>query len=65
MPGITNDALGEHRPNRGLATPGSLLQTIKLWYILPALLYSPDGPIKRRQTLAMMESGDLVLLPWL
>ena len=64
--GILNHAMGEHRPNRESATPNSLLRTIELWYIMPALLHSPDGRIKRRERFALVESGDIVLLlPWL
>ena len=64
--GILNHAMGEHRPNWDSATPNSLLRAIKLWYIMPTLLHSPDGRIKRRQRFAVVESGDIVLLlPWL
>ena len=64
--GILNHTMGEHRPNRDSATPNSLLRTIMLWYIMPALLHLPDGRIKRRQRFALVESGDIVLLfPWL
>ena len=64
--GILNHAMGEHRPNRDSATPNSLLRAIKLWYLMPALLHSPDGRIKKRQRFALVESGDIVLLlPWL
>ena len=64
--GILNHAMGEHRPNRDSATPNSLLRAIKLWYLMPALLHSPDGRIKRRQRFALVESGNIVLLlPWL
>ena len=41
--GILNHTMLEHRPNRDSATPNSLLRVIKLWYIMPALLHSPDG----------------------
>ena len=64
--GILNHAMGEHRPNRDSTTPNSLLRAIKLLYIMPALLHSPDGRIKRRQRFALVESGYIVLLlPWL
>ncbi|CAN0472328.1 unnamed protein product, partial [Laminaria digitata] len=43
-------------------TPNSLLRAIKLWYLMPALLHSPDDRIKRRQRFALVESGDIVLL---
>ena len=63
--GILKNAIGEHRPNRESAKPNSLRRTIKLWYLMPALLYSPDGQIKRRRRFALVESGDIVfLLPW-
>ena len=63
--GILNHAMGEQRPHRASVTPNSLLRAIKLWYLMPALLYSPDGRIKRRQRFALVESGDIVLLlPW-
>ena len=63
---ILNHAMGEHRPNRDSATPNSLPRAIKLWYLMPALLHSPDGWIKKRQRFALVESGDIVLLlPWL
>ena len=66
MLGILNHAIGEHRPNRDSVTPNSLLRAIKLWYLMPALLHSPDGRIKRRQRCTLVESGDIVLLlPWL
>ena len=66
VPGILDHGTGEHRPNRDSATPDSLMRAIKLWYIMPALLHSPDGRIKRRQRFALVESGDIVLLlPWL
>ena len=64
--GILNRALGEPRPNQDSVTPNSLLRTIKLWYVMPALLRSPDSRIKRRQRFALVESGDIVLLlSWL
>ena len=66
MLGILNHAMEEHRPNRDSATPNSLLRVIKLWYIMPGLLNSPDGRIKRRQRLSLLESGDMApLLLWL
>ena len=65
MLGILNRAMGEHRPNRDSATPNSLFRAIKLWYLMPALLHSPDGRIKKRQRLALVLSGDIaLLLPW-
>ena len=51
---MLNHAMGEHLPNRDLATPNSLLRAVKLWYLIPALLHSPDGRIKRRQTFALV-----------
>ena len=37
-----------------------------MWYLMPALLHSPDCKIKKRQRFALVESGDIVLvLPWL
>ena len=64
--GILNHDMGEHRPNWDSATPNSRLRAIKLLYIMPPLLHSPDGRIKRRQRFALVESGDIVvLLPWL
>ena len=35
---------------------------IKLWYILPALLHSQDGRVKRRESLASVERGGITLL---
>ena len=64
--GVLNHAIGDHRPNRDSATPNSLLRVIKLWYLMPALLHSPDCKIKKRQRFALVESGDIVfLLLWL
>ena len=64
--GILNRAMGENRPKRDSTTPNSLLRTYKFWYLVPALLRTPDGRIKKRQMFAMDESGDIVLLlPWL
>lgn len=60
--GSSTNTLGEHQPNWDLATPISLLWAVKLWYILPTLLHSPDGRINRRQRFALLESGDKVLL---
>ena len=66
MLGILNHALGAHRPNRDSATPNSLLRAIKYWYLMPALLRSPDSRINRRQRFALVENGGIVLLvPWL
>ena len=62
MLGVLNHAMGEHRSNRESATPNSLLRVVKLWYIMPALLNSPDGRIKRRQRFALVVSGYIVLL---
>ena len=63
---ILNHAVGEHRPNRDSSTPNSLLRAIKIWYLMPALLHSPDGRIKGRHGIALVESRDIVLLlPWL
>ena len=59
-------ALGEHRKRRQSETPDSLLWGIKLWYILPALLHSQGGRVKRRERFASVERGDVtLLLPWL
>ena len=44
--GTLNYALRESRSGRDWATPKLPLRAIKLWYILPALLHSPDGRIK-------------------
>ena len=64
--GILNHAMGKHRSNWNSASPNSLLRGIRLRYIMPALLHSPDGRIKRRQRFALVESGDIVFLfPWL
>ena len=42
------------------------LRAIKLWCILPALLHSQDGQVKRRARFASAERGDITLLfPWL
>ena len=60
--GLLNHALGKHRPNRQSEAQTSLLRPIKLWYILPALLHSQDGQVKRRETFAAVERGDLTLL---
>ena len=63
---LLNHALGEHRLSRELETPSSLLRAIKLWYILPALLHSQDGRVKRRERFASVERGDITLfLPWM
>ena len=44
--GLVNHDLGEeHRPTRDLPTMNSLLRTIRLWYILPAVLHSPANAI--------------------
>ena len=64
--GILNHASGEHRPNRDSVIPSSFLRAIKLWYLMPVLLHSPAGRMKRRQRFALVESSDIVLLlPWL
>ena len=64
--GILNHAVEEHLPNPNSATPNSLVRAITLWYLMPALLPLPDGGIKRRQLLSLMESGNIMLLlPWL
>ena len=64
--GILNHAMGEHRPKRGLTTPNSILRSIKLWHILPALLNSLHGRLKRRQRFSLVESSDVILfLSWL
>ena len=59
--GILNHALGEHRSNWDSTTPNSLLRALQLWYLMPALLHSPDGRIKRQHRFALVESGDIVL----
>ena len=64
--GILNHVTGDHGTNRDSSTSNSLLRAIKLWYLMPALLHSPDGTIKKRQRFALVETGDIVLLlPWL
>lgn len=64
--GLVNHALGVHRPNGSENTPNSLLRAIKLWYILPALLHSQDGRMKRTMRFQAAERGDLTtLIPWL
>ena len=64
--GLLNYALGEHRQSTQSETPQSLLRSIKLCYILPALLHSQDGRMKRRERVASAKHGDLtLLLPWL
>lgn len=66
--GIINHARGEHRLNRDLVTPTSILPATKLWlwYAQPALLHSLDGRIKRRQRFSLVESSDIAfLLLWL
>ena len=66
MLGILNHDIGEHWQNRNSATPSSFPPAIKLWYLMPVLLHSPDGRIKRRQRFVLVESADIVfLLPWL
>ena len=46
--------------------PNSLLRSIKLWCLLPALFYSPYRWIKRRQRFAFVENEDIMLLlSWL
>ena len=48
------------------STPNSLLRAIKLWYLMLALVHSPDGRIKRRNVFALVESEQIVfLLVWL
>ena len=32
------------------------------WYLMPALLHSPDGRIKKRQRFALVDSADIVLV---
>ena len=64
--GLLDHALGEHHQSTQSETPQSLLRSIKLWYILPALLHSQEGRMKRRERFASAERGDLtLLLPWL
>ena len=58
--GLLNHALGAHRQSTQLETPQSLLRSIKLWYILSALLHSQDGRMKRRERFASAERGDLI-----
>ena len=63
---LLNHALGGHRQSRQSETPNSLLRAMKLWYILPALLHSQDGRVKRRERFASVARGDItLLLPWL
>ena len=57
-----NYTMREHRPNRDLTTPNSILRAIKLWYITPARLHLPGSQSKRRQRFSLAESGDIVLL---
>lgn len=52
----------EHRPTQYSATTSSLLRVIALLFILPTKLYSPDGRIKRRQSLALVLVGRSALL---
>ena len=59
--GILNHAMGEHRSSRDLVTPSSLLLVITSWYLMPALLHSPDERVKRRQRFTSVESGDTLL----
>lgn len=65
--GIINHALREHRPKRGLVTPHSFLQAIKLRCILPGLLPSLDGlRVKRWLGFSLVENDGLnLLLLWL
>ena len=64
--GLLNHALEEHHQPTQSEMPQSILRSIKLWYILPALLHSQDGRMKRRERFASAERGDLtLLLPWL
>ena len=64
--GLLNHALGEHRQTTQSETPDSLLRSIKLWYILLALLHLPNGRVKRRERCASAERCDLtLLLAWL
>lgn len=64
--GLLNHALREHRQNRLSETPNSLPRSIKLWHILPALLHSQDGRVKRCEKLAPVKRGDpSIFLPWL
>ena len=60
--GILNHAMEEHRPNRDSKTPNSLLRAMKLCYLMPALIHSPDGQTKTRQRFTLVESGDIVAL---
>ena len=56
--------MAEYRPQRDIPPPNSLLRAIKLWYVPPALLHSPDGHIKILQRFVLIESGDIFpLLP--
>lgn len=66
MLGLLSQALGQHRQNRESKTPNSLLKAIKLWYTLPALLHSHDGPVKRRERFVSVDRGDITLsISWL
>ena len=60
--GMLDHAMKEHRPNREAAPQKSLLRAIKLWYIIPAMLHSPDRQATRRQRVLLAESGEIVLL---
>ena len=62
---ILNHALGDYRQRRQSETPNSLLKAFKFLYILPALLHSQDGRV-RRERFTAVERGDITrLLPWL
>ena len=64
--GLLNHALVGHRQSTQSETPQSFLMSIKLWYILLAVLHSQDGRMKRRERFVSAERGDLTrLLPWL
>lgn len=64
--GFFNYAFGEHRQNRESETTHSLLKAITMWYIVPALLHSQDGRVKRHERFAPAERGEITLrLPWL
>ena len=66
VPGLLNHTLGEHRQSTQSETPQSLLRSLKLWFILPNLLHSQNGRMKRRERFASAERGDVTLfLPWL
>ena len=64
--GLANHALEAQRPSESPNTPNSLLRALKLCYIPPALLHSPDGRMSRAERFNSAERGDLAtILPLL